>query len=1252
MTEGAVARTWAVGTSGSVPGGREPPPWRRALPAGLLGVWMAATVRADCVTGAFPNPAAPFTTLQTVFPNWLRVPTASFTLEVCDDAVCGGPSPLVGITIMNYGSAVGGTDIADVYWLMECGTKTTLATMTYAGAWTVMGSPRPVWTWAGSVGYPQDPCSSCACNASLHVYTDITACPTDGRTIELGPGFNDIFLPAPPGGITDSFGCGSPWGETRDPVAKEIRYVLKTADRELVPPGDTVTYTVYYGRPGTAALTGITITDSLPPWTHYVAGSGVPAPDTGWDPDPGPPLRLRWSRPGGAVTGGETSEIRFSVSVDWGNGEAFEPGSGDAAAPEGAALANRASAAFEGIVACGPGVVSGAAGTTVQRYLFWQIGDNDVLFASRTGQPDDEIVYELFVRNTSSSRTWWNVRLWDTVPAELDPWGSGSGFEDPCVGWTMTPTGCAAASPGWNTGGGLTRLTWEINLPPLMTLSLRWRARVRPTAPANSTAVNGASIQALGQTGVVNGTGDSSWPSSFTHRAGIILRTMYISYIGWAGLDGGGTTCNTQTYYLSFYPLNKATDFALYRKWCCSALPCDVGCAGFAATGGVSPAIDVLAGTCTGGPITDWEMGCKVERIPARYMPSPFATGNPPAQPWNFLHKLLANSPLIWELSQCLDSGVQEAMTFTGFSTLTFVGRIGYSYLRLAADQDDWYIVNSDPATPTLLHLFRWDAATLSWSYVQTQPLAAESEWPFRIAAEGHHRILSSAADLVAMKMPLGNGDDKGAIAPSRETGNLTPAGAPATFYLFSDPASFQTVAIVGNIGAVKATYEVARYVPDSATAPPAWASANLRGSSGVWKTLGTHTVDPGLSAAANPHVYGNAYDTTMFTQPGFALYRVRLTSGGPVQVYSGWCVFCGFAGGSMLHASDPAGSPVGTEFWVHSTPGGWNCGTKTDPENMVVDIFCPKRMMVANATSSDGATSTYTTTDVDQCVAFRALTGPAGGTARNWRFQILPAGNQGDAIAQYILCQFGEKFYTAPFLRRGVFYSIAAPPLVYCTESFWITVVVTDSGGGTRTDYCGTTAFTSTDPVATIEGTAMDAYLFTWSSGFGCSALPNENGVKGFLLSGFSRVGAQSVAASDTADGSIVGLATFTVVCGDVKFTKEPRLVTAASGDTVRFRVCWSNYSSASAFSLTVNDAVPVGTTFVPEAAVAGLDCGNTDGLSLAVSYSTATSATMPPAASFLGGNPVAGTRWLRWAIPMAGVQTTGCGCFRVRIN
>jgi uncharacterized repeat protein (TIGR01451 family) len=224
---------------------------------------------------------------------------------------------------------------------------------------------------------------------------------------------------------------------------------------------------------------------------------------------------------------------------------------------------------------------------------------------------------------------------------------------------------------------------------------------------------------------------------------------------------------------------------------------------------------------------------------------------------------------------------------------------------------------------------------------------------------------------------------------------------------------------------------------------------------------------------------------------------------------------------------------------------------------------------------------------------------------------------------------------------------------VAYSGIPFWITIIVMDSGGGTKVDYCGTSSFTSTDPAAMIQGSGMDAYNFTWaSSSVPCNA-GSDNGIKIFFSVTFNKLGLQTLVATDVTDGSINGLATFMVVGVDVKLFKEPRLMIAASGDTVRFKVCWSNYSSASAFSFTITDAVPRGTVYVPDN-VTAMDCGSTDGVTMKVSYSTSAVA-LPPNGSFTtvpSGSLPSGVQWLRWEVPVVGVQTTGCACFRISVD
>jgi uncharacterized repeat protein (TIGR01451 family) len=1262
--------------------------WRRirGLPLCALAVALNGADMAwpDCVQEIYPNLVAPFTSYDTVFPNWVRTPVATFTVVECADAVCTGctNNPIVGVTIYNYGNpaAQGGVDITSLYFQVVCGsTNSGLVAMTYAGIWTVGGNSYPAWTWysAAGIAWSSDPCTACLCSPALNLYADIASCPVDGRIIELGPGYNDIVDATRPGGVTDNCNCVAPWTQQPYPSAKTIRYVWKVADQDTVAPGDTVNYTIYYGRPGSVNLTSLVIFDTLPPYNHLVLGSGVPAPDPGWDPDPGPPLRLRWTTSGSiAPAGGATYAIRFAATVDWGNMEAFEPGSGDVAAPEGEFLFNRAQFSWEPGTSCAPGRTSNTTTTVVKRYMFWKIGDQDLLFAPRIGMPDDEVIYEIFLRNTSLSKTWWNVTIWDTVPDQLDPWGAGFGFDDPCTGWTMTPTGCAAASPAGITAGGKTIMAWRLDMPPMQTLTVRWKARVRMSVTPGATVTNRASVQAYGRPGVVGGTGNSIRPRVFTHEATVVLRTTFTSYVGWSGdTTSWSSDCDsgTQTYYINFYPLNKACDFALYRKWCCPAAPCDTVCAPFALNGGVSPKIDVYAGSCTAGLGADWETGCLAERSPARYIPASFNTGVEPGKPFNFLHKLVSNSPCIWELMTCLAVTNHDANTFAGTTNMSFCGYTSYTYVTRdvgsATTEHALNIINTGEAGPTTLFLFKWNEAMTKWDFLLTKDLYNESQWAYQpqlpaVAPYGAHiRIISSDNRIIVHKGWIGIGqtgayNDFGTFAPARETGNLIAAG-PATFYLFSGHMGHD-VAIVGNLGNAAADYDLFLYQPFDKTVPSPNVqniTTDLVSNAGYWNQVASHSVPPLQpvpgATGLNPHVYGTAYDNSIFTTT-FRLYKLKLAGGGPLQVMCGRNIIDMYSGGSMMHAlKDQMGSinQVGVEFWL-LTP---HCNEAQDGLYGIttIDMFCPKKNMVVRAASSDNAAAVYTTNDIDECVSFRMITQPAAGARRNWRIRVdTTVGNPGDAVCQFNDYNFGEKFYTAPFLQKGVFYLIISPPVVFIGQSFWITVTVIDSGGGTKTDYCGTSSFTSTDPGAKIETVGLDTYNFTWSSGMTCSSPPDENGVKMFMNVSFTQLGTQTMVASDTIDGSITGLATFMVVGADVKLTKQPLLAVAASGDQVEFRICWSNFSSASAMQFVVRDAVPMGTTYVPQGGTANLVCGPIRGPAPVIDVAYSTAVTTTPPATWSAGNPVTGTRWLRWGVNHVYINSTGCVCFRVSVN
>ncbi len=1210
-----------------------------------------------------------------VFPNWAKVWAGSFVVEFC--AGCVDPDPTQvekGLTVVNFGSAIA-SDVATVYWQMSCNATTTLYPMTYAGMYTEDSGTYPAWTWNGStinLAGCNPLCVGCLASAvAVDLYVDIAPCPQDGVSLNLGFPYHGLSNTTWGGSVTDNHGTAVPWDDLPG-GAMTIVHVLKTASADTVAPGDTITYTMFYGRPGTS-LTSIELFDTLPAYTHYLPGTGAPPPDAAWGvPNLGPPQTLRWTIPGPLpVTGGATGQVTFAVSVDWGNGEAFEPGSGDIAAPEGPGLVNAVAVVNYG-AGCAKNTFTQSVGTAVRRYLFWKVGDNDTLFAGRLGLPDDEITYSIFIKNMSATRTWWNVQVWDTVPPQVDAWAPGYGFDDPCSGWTMTPSGCVAGSPFPVTGGGKTILTWTLDLPPGMTIELKWKAHVVQTALAGTTAVNQVSLQAFGRTGIVGGTGNAGRPRVFTHVAPIVLRTTYVSYVG-VGASGWG--CSP---YLVFFPMNKACDFEL------RALEYD-GTIPFAVNGGVSASIGTLIGTCLGGLVCPGSTGCAVERAPTFYsrwsaLCAP-NSGQPtcPTYPFHFLYKLVSNSPVLWTMFPYADTQFDDGHTFTPSTSLSFSGLMHYTYLRHNATDpavsDALNIMNTslaydgtyNPALDTVVHVFEWNAATLSWDYMETYEIDPESQAmkpPVPTPEEGFYRLVSSQARIIVHQWARGGALVTNHLSPNRESGAMTSkAGGGYTFYVFpGNETDYDRQVAVTNVGATTATYRIDFYMPRTPFPAPAMVPPWMADTSGSWLTGPTDTVAPGLTTccgpAANAHAYGPPYDPGYaFKTPNadFGIWRVVHLSGGAVQVLSGQH-FMGWFGGSVVHASD--GNQTGQEFWVSQFQTEGYKGAKAQWP-FSVDIFCPKAGMAVQAVTGDGFSATYTSNGPDQCISFTGFTQITNNTKRNVRVNLLAGGSQGNLIAMYVHATDSQRMYTAPFLVVGVHYDILVPPVVYLGESVWITVVVVDAAGGTKTDYCGTTSFTSTDPGAKIENTPMDTYNYTWDSndpaatclGAGC-VNGCDNGVRMFLNVSFSKLGAVTIVAGDIADGSITGLAAVMVVGVDIKLTKSPRLSLAASTDTVRFTVCWSNYSSSSAFTFVITDAVPLGTTFVPEAGTAALSCGSTTGAAPGVAYSTASSATAPPAASFITGNPAAGTRWLRWTVGVAGVNATGCACYRVSVN
>jgi len=1089
--------------------------WRLGASLLLAAAWAVtpSSTRADVyLTDMWDEGLVPPGTM--VFPNWAKVWAGSFVVELCEGCVDPDPTDTVqGVTVVNFGSATS-ADIASVYWVLGCnGSIQATYAMTYAGVYDEDTGAYPAWTWGGTtinVGKCNPLCVGCtAASFEMHLYVDVAPCPAEGVSINLGFPFHGLTNTTCGGSVSDNHcspatgdQCTLPWDDLPG-GDMHIVHILKDADKDTAAPGDTLTYTIYYGRQGTS-ITQIEVFDTIPPYTHYIAGSGAPAPDPTWGtPNIGPPQTLRWVIPGPLpVAGGPTGEVTFSVSLDWGNGESFEPGSGDVGAPEGPGLNNSASAVYTG-VGCPVTAWGASTGLTVRRYLFWKLGDNDVVFAGRLGQPDDEMVYSIFAKNVSTKKTWWNVHIWDTVPPEMEVWTpDGYGFEDPCVGWTMTPTGCAAASPGVKVVAGKTILTWALDLPPQMTVELRWKARVSQAAKAFSTAINQASIQAWGASGIVDGTGNSIKPKVFTHLAPVVLRTTYLSYVGTGSANDNWNECDP---FIVFYPLNKATDFEFRGIEY-------VGPTGWAADGGVSASIGPLIGTCSGGLFCPGSTGCGVERAPTHYsrwnapcLPNSGVTDPCPGFPFHFIYKLVSNSPVLWQVFSLAETQFDDGHTFTPSNSLSFSGFMHYTFLRENQTDDvvsdalnimntsiDAYNVYRSNLDTTVL-VFKWNTAARGWDFwdiYEVDPDSQVMKPPVDTGEGGYYRIVSSQTKLVVHQWAKGGALVMNHLMPNRETGaTSSKPGAGYTFYVFPGwETDYQSQVGVTNLGATTATYRIEWYKPRKSFPAPPNVPPWMADTSGTWLAGPTDTVLPGLAVGVipngNPHGYGPPYDPAFsFKTPDntWGIWRIVQLSGGPIQVVAGEH-FMSWFGGSVVHASN--GDQTGQEFWVSQYQ---SCTYKAGcPDNYAlyaVDVFCPKTNMAVRAVSSDGYSATYTSNGPDQCIMFSDFTDMANGARRNIRINLLGTGSQGNLLCQHINCADHQRMFCAPFMVVGTHYEIIGPPVAFLGTSAWITVVVVDAAGTTKDDYCGTTSFTSTDPGAKIDGGAMDLFNYTWKS-------------------------------------------------------------------------------------------------------------------------------------------------------------------------
>ena len=1271
---------------------------RAALPAALaLSLICAAAplgMADNCMIDVWYNGDAG---ARMLFPNWKFAYQGTFTVLL--DLNGFNPEYLTGVTVVNFGDAMQGTEIQDVYIRMWAGAKDAdslpIDTMTYVGMWTFddgMGGTTqyPAWTWGGyptvQLAYGDDYCSynpACGKFFTLSLYTDIAPCPAEGKTVNLGFPSAEYLTPDWPGSIHDIAwtvsapgipeGCVVPWWATdtnRGADADTIVWGYKIGP-DQIGPGDTVNYTIYFGLPGAGNLTYVDVTDTLPPYMHYVMYSGTPAPAPGWDPDPGPPVRLKWSYGATPTIGGPTNMITYAATVDWGNTESFEPGSGDIAAPEAFRLINSAQIAFGASSCVKQGMVTEQTSTVVKRFLFWKLGDNDMLFASSIGKPNDEMIYSIFMKNVSSSKTWWNVTIWDTVPAEVDVWCADCGMEDPCVGWTITPTGCAAASAGKIiTGAKNTILTWHLDMQPQYTLTVRWKAQLKSTVLSNSTVINRASIQGMGKVAIVDGTGNTGVPRNFTHLALVKLRTTYTSYVAYAGDSTDKGLC--PGLIVDFFPLNKATQFELRGIQY-------TGGGGWAEFGGVSQSIGCIIGDCVSGfsgnagcTLGSGNMilppgaavgaspamgaGCKAERIPAFYIPSGWVETCIPT-PFNFIYKITSNSPVTWQMLTLINNCNQDRHTYAPSSNLSYIGYMLYTWRSNMPDLSSFSMINTSDTSITTVHLFRYDYTITDWAYQKTYELAIGSQaTDMGCTACGDYapwRIISSDTPLIVnvgessvntAGCCCGQGSDNHmALAPTRETGFVTGI-AGQTFYAIANPMGVATsrngcVQIGwGKTTAAPATIEIYGYTPLSSFGNVRIPSL-LRDTAGTWGYKGTFTLDPGLAVTANNPIL---FLATPFNRGSSNLFKARVTSGGPIIINTGTYMFSHWSGGTVIHSWDidkNVASPSGAEFWLTQTKGNGVL--------LFTNIFTPETGVRIGMYSNDGASAEYTTNGTDQCVAFRALTDfDAKGATAIARNTVIVSKTAGTAmIAMFQANRVTEKGFTAPFLSTGTYYDIISPPTAFIGEEFWITIYVRSELGGIVTNYTGTTSFSSTDPAAKVEASSMDSYNYTWSTG--------DKGVKLFYRVSFTKLGMQTLVASDVMDGSIVGLASVMVVGVDVRLFKEPRLSTAASGDTVTFKICWSNYSSASALSFVITDSVPRGTIYVAQAASNHI-CGTTSTIAYDFAYSTSQSSSPPAGGSWTTttGTPAGSVYWLRWTIKSVGIDTTGCACFKVQVD
>ncbi len=943
--------------------------------------------------------------------------------------------------------------------------------------------------------------------------------------------------------------------------------VTLTGGPAIVAPGDTLTHTIAWSVTAAGALSSVVIFDTLPAYTQFVAGTGTPVPDPGWDPSVGPPSQLRWTIPGPfAATASGT--ITYQTSVDWGNGEAFEPGSGDVAAPDGTLLTNRAALSWAGAPA---GAQPGASSTLLVDWFDFT--------KSATGDGSGELVYTVSLRNRSTLKTWWSVSLWDTVPSNMTAWGPGHGFDDPCLGWTMTPSGCAPYAPGRSVAAGRTILHWALDLAPGASTTLAWRAGLLPSVLSCTTVDNTAAIKASGRTFIVDGTGSSGVPAlamsstllcpaappsapaavTATGRPERVDLEWLPAVAGTSPINGyeiWRATCSGCADSLLITVGSTVTTYQdgtgigaifCYRVRAVDSLGSAGPFAGPGCAAAVSPTCTVVKTQTPASPapgeLTTYQLVVAnpsdvplwlrlYDTIPAEFVVTSFDI---PAGP--FTYKGSYPSPVSGTIYEWFngygDAGGVWTMTITGYAPVTPGAWCNQALLKKENGPGPGAEVGIElsnmvcftttitgPGTPlALTALGVTGAINLQWD--------PATPGTFAISA---YEVWRGACPVCTMSL----------YATSTATMFVDAAVIPNHYYAYMVRAGDTW----GNFGGFSQT---------ATAATPPTACPALALSVTTFVSPAQPLIDQPITFTIVVTNTGAATITSLTIVDTITTddYLMR----GPAKP----------VGQYTTDQPAPFGSP-----WIGNGVTAFNCGPGST-------VF----VWSSAVTLPPGATMTFTITGT-VLEAYSPTPFPTLGatTPAPPGFPVNPMAIANIASAVGMNACFATDFQQdgpgmgcagmITTLAPAGTYRIAAPPSHFTTEDFWVTVVVLDVAGTTRADYCGTTSFTSTDPLALINGVPMGSFTFAWSSSLACSSPPDEDGITGFWIRLPSAHSSDFLNLRDA--GTPVTLGGQSIAQGIPLVTWETATPSVAkAGDLVEYRISFSNESNVSGWSVMI---------------------------------------------------------------------------------